>query len=402
MGVLELLIMTLLIQNSLQLNIERSVYDTFTPFVRFSRFWTRSTFRTWLFDIPKAQSENKIQPQIDETVPFSCPLNNTRSPERPTNVNKLRPGDIDVIGAMGDSLTAGFGLLATNLVSVLFENRGLSFSGGGDKTWRNYLTLPNILKEFNPNLQGFSTGNSYTFEKESNLNVAEGGAVSDNTPYMAQMLANRIKLDPKVNIKLDWKMITYFIGGNDFCWDMCFRSNPESIVDKHRNNLIEALRILRDNLPRTLVNVINAPSIEIIANIPNKPPICYITHSAECPCIFGLGYQNYQPMFTDIMRKWQKVEQEVVDMDEFDTDDFSVVLQPFTLNYIVPDLSHMSVDCFHPSQKGTAQAANSLWNNLLEPVGKKSTRETNLFSNFKCPTAKNPFLFTRRNSEIST
>lgn len=69
-----------------------------------------------------------------------------RSSEVPNSVHRLRPGDIDVIAAMGDSLTAGFGIFATNLMHIAVENRGVTASGGGQGTWREYLTLPNILK----------------------------------------------------------------------------------------------------------------------------------------------------------------------------------------------------------------------------------------------------------------
>ena len=69
-----------------------------------------------------------------------------RSPEVPESVHRLRPGDIDVIAAMGDSLTAGAGLYATNLLEVFIENRGASAFIGGQGTWRTHLTLPNILK----------------------------------------------------------------------------------------------------------------------------------------------------------------------------------------------------------------------------------------------------------------
>ena len=47
---------------------------------------------------------------------------------------------------MGDSLTAGNGIFATNLLELIIENRGASFSIGGEKSWRTYLTLPNIFK----------------------------------------------------------------------------------------------------------------------------------------------------------------------------------------------------------------------------------------------------------------
>jgi hypothetical protein len=47
-----------------------------------------------------------------------------------------------------------------NLTSVLAavprEYREVSFSVGGHSTWREVVTLPNILKIFNPNLYGAS------------------------------------------------------------------------------------------------------------------------------------------------------------------------------------------------------------------------------------------------------
>lgn len=42
--------------------------------------------------------------------------------------------------------------------------------------------------------------------------------------------------------------------------------------------------------------------------------------------------------------------------------------------------------------------ANSLWNNLLQPVGRKQITETRLFDYFICPTEENPYIFTKRNS----
>lgn len=50
------------------------------------------------------------------------------------------------------------------------------------------------------------------------------------------------------------------IGANDFCVDVCFRRSPMKAVDNHVLELQTALRTLRDNLPRTLVNVVPGPS----------------------------------------------------------------------------------------------------------------------------------------------
>lgn len=49
----------------------------------------------------------------------------------PNSVHKLRPGDIDIIAAIGDSITAGTGASALTLFEIFIENRGLSFSIGG-------------------------------------------------------------------------------------------------------------------------------------------------------------------------------------------------------------------------------------------------------------------------------
>ena len=46
-------------------------------------------------------------------------------------VHRLRPGDIKVVGAMGDSLTAGFGAGGTPGSSLLDEYRGRSFRYSG-------------------------------------------------------------------------------------------------------------------------------------------------------------------------------------------------------------------------------------------------------------------------------
>ena len=71
----------------------------------------------------------------------------------------------------------------------------------------------------------------------------------------------------------------------------------------------------------------------------------------------------------------------------------------FTYRSFLPDLSFLSSDCFHPSQKLQALFAKNIWNNLLQPVGGKSS--WNQFSNLKCPTREHPFLATSKNSQES-
>lgn len=84
----------------------------------------------------------------------------------------------------------------------------MSFSIGGEKDWRTFLTVPNLLKEFNKNLYGYSTGlRSLSTHKTSVFNVAELGAISRDTPHMTEVLIQRMRTDKHVDIEKHWKVI---------------------------------------------------------------------------------------------------------------------------------------------------------------------------------------------------
>ncbi|KAJ6645952.1 Phospholipase B1, membrane-associated [Pseudolycoriella hygida] len=349
----------------------------------------------------------KVQEPFPENQPLFCDPNGPgrRSNDVPNSVHKLRPGDIDVIASIGDSLTAGNGALATNILQVFIENRGVSWSIGGQGNWRKYLTLPNIIKEFNPDLYGYSLADGHSTHKRSRFNTAEIGAMSRDLPHQAKVLVKRMTSDPRVKIKEHWKLITILIGPNDFCLDMCYAANPEKSVDYHEKDLITTLRTLRNNLPRTMVNLVTPPSMRVITELRGKPAECESTHHIECPCAFGFAFRKKRKYYFDIMERWKEVVSNVSQIDEFNTEDFTVNNQPFLKNVTFPvlpngnnDFSYMSMDCFHLSQKGYARAANALWNNMLEPEGQKSTNWKKEFSEFLCPTVSRPYLATKKNS----
>jgi len=74
------------------------------------------------------------QPLFPGSMPFPCKNMTSpglgRSTVRPTSVHRLRPGDIDVVGAMGDSLVAGNGALEEFAMGTLIEYRGVSWAAG--------------------------------------------------------------------------------------------------------------------------------------------------------------------------------------------------------------------------------------------------------------------------------
>jgi hypothetical protein len=52
-------------------------------------------------------------------------------------------------------------------------------------------------------------------------------------------------------MKKHWKLITFMIGGNDFCSDICYQRNATQwINDVQERSLIHALRYLKNNSPR--------------------------------------------------------------------------------------------------------------------------------------------------------
>lgn len=222
-------------------------------------------------------------------------------------------------------MTAGNGIFASNLVHVTVENRGASWSIGGQYNWRKYLTLPNILKEFNPNLYGYSLKDGLSTERSSRFNVAELAAMSRDMPYMAKVLVKRLQHDPKVNMTHDWKLVTLFIGNNDFCTDICFYPKPELTVSYHERNMLKTYRYLRDHVPRLLLNVVPAPNLRFLANLSGLPPVCYSTLRFECPCLLGKT-KAHLDYYEGIMKRWIAKDYEIVNMPEFNTD---VSLQRF-------------------------------------------------------------------------
>lgn len=152
----------------------------------------------------------KLQKQFNPDDPFFCDFNGAgrRSATVPTSVHRLRPGDIDIVGAIGDSLTAGNGAMATNIIQVSTENKGLSWTIGGQKTWRTFLTIPNILKEYNPKLYGFSLGDGLGTHRSSRFNTAEIGAMSRDITHQAWNLIARMKSDPNVDMQNHWKVLS--------------------------------------------------------------------------------------------------------------------------------------------------------------------------------------------------
>ena len=90
-------------------------------------------------------------------------------------------------------------------MTIFISTEFLTFLlSGGDGNWRTTLTLPNILKEFNPRLKGFSTGNSKSGIR--GLNLGMDNAVSSDLESQVEELISKIKRNPNLSLRDDWKV----------------------------------------------------------------------------------------------------------------------------------------------------------------------------------------------------
>ncbi|KAL0967627.1 hypothetical protein UPYG_G00254660 [Umbra pygmaea] len=342
-----------------------------------------------------------------------------RSPSNspPTSVHALRPADINVVAALGDSLTAGNGVgsgsSVTNLLDVMTQYRGLSWSIGGDANLTTVSTLPNILREFNPVLIGYSVGTGKESSPEAFLNQAVAGQRAKDIPAQVRALVARMKNDKRVNFQEHWKVITLFIGGNDLC-DFCFNSLFYS-SDNYVRHIRDSLDYLHEQVPRALVNLVQPLYIPVLREV-HKTENAHLkcpTWLAKilCTCVISpkdgsKALQNLEAL----NREFQRELHNLVESGRYDThDNFTVVLQPFPKDLVVPmttdghpDRTYFSPDCFHLSQKAHTLMARSLWNNMLEPLGEKtSTTDFNHTVSLKCPSKNSPFVRTYVNSNYT-
>lgn len=352
-----------------------------------------------------ADTSPREQIKLFPEAAFPCQL--PPSPTVPERVDQLRPGDVRVVAAMGDSLIAGNGAMENSALGSFIESRGVSWAAGGDGDWHQFLTLPNILKEMSPNLTGYSNGKAEFLTPVSAFNVAFPISTDQDALSQARTLVARMRKLLGKTFHTDWKVITLMFGANDLCSGQCY-DGKGSVPQSHAAKLRAALDYLQDNLPRAFVNLVPVLDVTVSVRV-KRSMVCRILHRLFCSCYHRMS----DPMerFTKMARLYQKHEDLLVSSGRYNKKpDFTVVIQPFTKAYNMPKekkfqfleaiaSNYITYDCFHFSQRGHALAANMLWNNMLEPVGSKSTEKMREpMDKFYCPTEENPYFFTANNS----
>uniref|UniRef100_A0A1I8HMA4 Phospholipase B1, membrane-associated n=1 Tax=Macrostomum lignano TaxID=282301 RepID=A0A1I8HMA4_9PLAT len=299
--------------------------------------------------------------QVLKGIGYDFPCSPFKLAQPATSVHALTPADVQVVGAIGDSISAGSGIHAFTPLGIVLSFRG----------------------SYNPNLRGYAKG---VLKKSRGFDVAVPGAKSEDMLKQAYDLIQRMKADPTVDYQNDWKVITLFIGGNDLC---AYCKNPRYYAaEMYTANIKRALDLLHSEVPRAFVNVVNVLDVSQIKEL-NRGLACTVLHYFECRCgafkqpteelrQIVLEYQGNLSALWCCSLSWKKT-----------------VLPKNRCGK--PDLAYFAPDCFHLSGLGNARAAQALWNNMIEPVGAKRT-DWHIGEPIECLSPEQPYFYTNKNS----
>jgi hypothetical protein len=322
---------------------------------------------------------------------------------RATDARRLRPADIQAVMAVGDSMTAGFGMHSGHWsVNELIEYRGDVYSIGGNP---GQYTIPNFLKTYNPNVQGAAIGQSVPLDavkwqnhiiqpfdpKISHLNAAQSQARIDAVPAQVNYLVDQLKTTYKssVDFKNDWKLLTILIGANNLC-PAC-ENRTDTQPDYYEAQMQSVLNQVYNSIPRVFVNIITMFNISQVWDIHMTSDYCRFmwdeVTSSECGCLTDHTTEKQRKMMDEAAVKFNqrlyKIEDE---WRAKNLSEFNVVVQPFFQNLVIPGIDFVSeLDCFHPSADADLGMAVSLWNNMMTPPGKKATNIPLDLPDFICP-----------------
>jgi phospholipase B1 len=335
---------------------------------------------------------------------FTCGYDCTQVPGAPapgkiTHISQLRPCDVKVVGALGDSITAAY-LAKSNPLS---EERELSFSIGAGDGSENGGVVPttffNILKSINSNMGLPVYGGSPVSHipelrgaphdpLQDVCNVAQSEGRCEDLSAWGQKHAGgkgyqinafiqeleSLQSVGAINIATDWKVVNVFIVANDAC-SSCQNNRDDGTF--FRQALNESIAELRRRVPKLFVNVMTSFPFgsRLLQLWKQAGLVCDLVHAVvtECSCLkpgqpqnaaaIDKTIQSYNEVIKDLASFWQAQ----------NYSDFTVVAQTFAQNFVIPDINFVNpVDCFHPCVKSHRDMAVGLWDDVLTPISKKT------------------------------
>nr|XP_055043027.1 phospholipase B1, membrane-associated isoform X3 [Misgurnus anguillicaudatus] len=272
----------------------------------------------------------KTRPISFKHPPFTCP-DMSPSSSVPTSVELVKAADIKVIAALGDSLTTAIGANATTVLGIPIEFRHVSWSIGGYGSFQDVITLANIIRLFNPTLIGPAPTQTVHGTPaplcETGFNLAVTGHNTFNLPEQVRHLIDTLKTYEDINFDEDWKLLTVLIGMNDIC-DYCKDKSLFS-VENFVHYMTVSLEMLRNEVPRMIVNVVQILPMETLREVQKPTPGCLLQRSF-CSCLVkpAAGSADLKELI-GVNLEFQNALEKLLYSGRFFKDDFAVVLQPF-------------------------------------------------------------------------
>lgn len=340
----------------------------------------------------KTHIEISLKQQQEQLASFTCPAPKFNCPSypddgsTPVDARHVRPKDIKTIMAIGDSITAGFGMTSGPFPNTLLrEFRGAVFDIGGDD---GQTTIANFLRMYNPDLQGESTG--YTILK-SKIDVLNAAVSSDVVSDLSSQIDNLVTAYTQGSYDKaeGWNMIGVLIGANNAC-GMCKDSvsnDPISFENDYRN----AMRKLYQNFPNSIVNAYTLFNVSQVYYAQQESFYCKLVHTiiSECECLYTADNRK---MMDEVTSQYNSIIYKVA--SEFqDLPDFIINVQPgiSDLNLSImgnaaSGLNWLSaLDCFHPNLCANKASAAALWNNMFQSKDEKVLYQFNNVNEIYCP-----------------
>nr|XP_033498994.1 phospholipase B1, membrane-associated-like isoform X2 [Epinephelus lanceolatus] len=186
---------------------------------------------------------------------------------------------------------------------------------------------------------------------------------------------------PGLNYDEDWKVVTMLIGMNDIC-DYC-KDKTLFSPDRFIHHMTAALNMMMDQIPRTIVNVVQILPMKPLREV-QRPTLGCQLQRRFCSCL--VKPEENSTELTELLQvnlQFQSRLMKLLSGDRFFKKDFAVVLQPYLEMAGPPrlpdgsmDLSFFTADCFHFTVKGHEELAKGLWNNMFQPDGAKEKIKT--------------------------
>jgi len=271
----------------------------------------------------------------------------------------------------------------------LLEWRQYGYANGGEE---GAFTLGNVFSLFNPKIQGRATTWTWPLTPGLDLNGAVSHASVQDTPSQVAYLVTQLKTTyaNTVNFEEDWKLLTIFIGANNEC-GACTNSS-QSQPEYFESHLIQTLDLIHKEIPRVFVNLVTIFNISGVYYAGKNYTYCELVWELvphECGCVETGKKSDLDWMDLRSVQYNAIQEKQAARYAGMNDPNFTVVVQPGLSGMQIAKFGEAylsALDCFHPSLCANQAFTYMIWNNMYQPVGKKSTTPDVNNLKIHCPT----------------